>query len=451
MSHTAGPIYEVTLSVDREVVEAFDAWLEDHVREMLDIPGFLTAETFELEDDDQERARRVTHYYLGSEEDLEQYLAGPANEMRQSGIDRFADRFEASRRVLRRAGDPDEELPPRPSCLNCGTTLSGQYCGNCGQRARSRLISIWELVREAFGDLFELDSRLWQTLVPLVIRPGRLTRDYLLGRRARFMPPFRMYLVLSVVFFLVAFFDPREEFNLLFEPAAETTEEAEDADQAAGEIRQGVLEELAEEGIVVDGQSPAGDQDEDDTGGVNFNITEGEGNVNCDVEDMESADIPQWLSRRITPERLQVMCERVSADDGSALLDKLLDNVPAALFFLLPLMALVLKVMYPLSKRYYVEHLLFVVHYHAFFFLILILQILFARFAALVNMSENASDIVLIGASIYIPVYLFRSMQRVYGQGLFVTALKFIFLLISYLIGFGMMIGFAALFAAFSI
>lgn len=451
MSHTAGPIYEVTLSIDREIVEAFDIWLADHVGEMLELPGFLKAETFELEDDDEERARRVTHYYLESEEDLEQYLAGPANEMRQSGIDRFVDQFEASRRVLRHRGDTEEELRPLPGCLNCGTTLGGQYCGNCGQRARSRLISIWELVREAFGDLLELDSRLWQTLVPLIARPGRLTRDYLRGRRARFMPPFRTYLVLSVVFFLVAFFDPREEFNLLFEPATESTEEVGDADQSAAEIRGELLKEQAGEDIVVADEPPPEVPDEGNESGVNFNLSTGGGEVACNIEDIKSADIPKWLARRITPDRLQVICDRVTADDGRALLDKLRDNVPAALFFLLPLMALVLKLMYPLSKRYYVEHLLFVVHYHAFFFLILILQILFARFATLVRISENISDIFLTGASIYIPVYLFRSMQRVYGQGIFITSLKFGFLAVSYFAGFGMMIGFAALFAAFSI
>jgi hypothetical protein len=306
------------------------------------------------------------------------------------------------------------------------------------------------LIRDAFGDLFELDSRLWQTLVPLVIRPGQLTRDYLLGRRARFMPPFRTYLVLSVVFFLVAFFDPREELGLLFEPAAESTEQAEESDQNAAEIREEVLEELAEQGIIVgDEELPEGPQDEDDGGSVNLKFSDGESDFDSDISDIESADIPQWLSRRVTPERLQVMCERIRADDGRALVDKLLDNVPAALFILLPLMALVLRVLYPLSKRYYVEHLLFVVHYHAFFFLILTLQILFARFAALVGIPENATDIALFGASLYIPVYLFRAMQRVYGQGVFITTLKFIFLVLSYFIGFGLMIAFAALFAAF--
>ena len=449
MSSIVGPIYEVTVSVEREIADAFDLWLAEHVQEMLEIPGFLKAETFEIEDDDEGRVRRVTHYYLANEEDLEEYLAGPANAMRQSGIDKFADRFTASRRVLRRREESDEELRALPSCLNCETSLSGQYCGNCGQRARSRLISLWELVREAFGDLLELDSRLWQTLGPLLVRPGKLTRDYLLGRRARFMPPFRTYLVLSVVFFLVAFFDPREEFNVLFEPTAETAEDAIPADQSAKEIRQGVIEDLAEEGIIV-GEDAAPDEDED-SNGFNYNVTSGEGDVKCDVEDIKTADIPEWLASRLTPERLQLMCERVMADDGRALFDKLRDNVPAALFFLLPLMALVLKLAYPLSKRYYVEHLLFVVHYHAFVFLILTLQILFARFATLVGIPENVTDIVLIGAAIYIPAYLFRSMQRVYGQRVLITALKYIFLLLSYFFGFISMIGIAALFAAFSI
>jgi len=79
------------------------------------------------------------------------------------------------------------------------------------------------------------------------------------------------------------------------------------------------------------------------------------------------------------------------------------------------------------------------------------LQILFARFALLVGIPENAIDIVLIGAAIYIPVYLFRSMRRVYGQGFVITALKFVFLGIAYFGGFFLMMSIAALFAAFSI
>ncbi|RLA22942.1 MAG: hypothetical protein DRQ63_12205, partial [Gammaproteobacteria bacterium] len=250
MSENAGPIYEVTLSVDREIIDELDVWLTDHVEEMLQLPGFVRANIFSAEDDDQGRARRVTHYYLESDADLENYLAGPAEVMRRSANERFAGRFSASRRVLHCADMLDGALKPLESCLNCGTTLSGQYCGNCGQRSRSRLISIWELLRDAFGDLLELDSRVWRTLIPLITRPGKLTRDYLEGRRARYMPPFRTYLVLSIVFFLVAFFDPREQLGILFEPEEEVAEVSEDDAQNAAEIRVEILREFTYDGII---------------------------------------------------------------------------------------------------------------------------------------------------------------------------------------------------------
>ena len=436
MTNASGPIYEVTINVDREIVEQFDSWLAHHVGEMLQISGISHAEVYEQEEDDQGRARRIMHYYFASDADLEQYLSEQAESMRQSAIDRFEGRFEAVRRVLRHTDIVDGELKPLDVCLNCGTTLSGQYCGSCGQRAASRLISVWELLRDAFGDVLELDSRLWRTLIPLAVRPGQLTLDYLEGRRARFMPPFRMYLVLSIVFFLVAFFDPREELGILFEPQAPSATESEADANEADEIRAEIFRDLAEEGIIVEG---ADSEDDDD------NIT------NCDVDDINSADLPVWLASRLTEERLKIMCNRMVADDGRAFLNKLLDNVPAALFVLLPLMALVLKILYPLSKRFYVEHLLFVVHYHSFVFLILSAQVLFTRLGSLLRLPETPIDVTILAVSLYVPVYLYKALRRVYGQGRLFSILKFLLLAFAYFAGLMVMFGLVALVAAFSI
>ena len=459
MSENVGPIYEVTLSIDREIIDELDVWLTEHVDEMLQIPGFVRASIFAAEDDDQGRPQRVTHYYLESDADLENYLAGPAEVMRRSASERFTGMFTASRRVLHSADMLDGALKPLESCLNCGTTLGGQYCGKCGQRSRSRLISIWELLRDAFGDLLELDSRVWQTLIPLITRPGRLTHDYLEGRRARYMPPFRTYLVLSIVFFMVAFFDPKEDLKILFEPEEEVAEASEEDAQGTAEVRDEIIRELVEEGIIA-GDPPGPDEstgsstgDTEDDGGLRITLdgeNTGSGG-NCDFEDFDEGDIPQWLASRLTKERLLIVCERVIAEDGKAFLSKLLDNVPAALFILLPLMAFVLKLLYPLSKRYYVEHLLFVVHFHAFFFLILILQILFSRLGLLVGLPEPAVDVMVFAVSLYIPVYLYKSMRRVYEQGRVMTIAKFLVLMFAYFFGFSFILVFAALFAAFSI
>jgi hypothetical protein len=438
MKNASGPLYEVTFNVDREIVEQFDAWLGANVEEMLQISGISRVEVFEQEDDDPGRACRITQYYFESDADLDQYLSDLAEAAGQSVIDRFEGRFDAIRRVLRHTDIVAGGLKPLEVCLNCGTALSGQYCGNCGQRATSRLISVWELLREAFGDLLELDSRLWRTLIPLVIRPGQLTRDYLEGRRARFMPPFRMYLVLSIVFFLVAFFDPREELGILFEPQAISTTASEEDANEADAIQAEVFRDLAEEGIIVQG---ADSEDNDD----------GDSGTSCDVDDVESADLPAWLASRLTEERLKVICDRIIADDGRAFLNKLLDNVPAALFVLLPLMALVLKILYPLSKRYYVEHLLFVVHNHSFVFLILSVQVLFTRLGTLIRVPETAIDVTVLAVSLYVPVYFYKALRLVYGQGRFFTILKFLILALAYFVGLLFMFGLVALFAAFSI
>ena len=145
------------------------------------------------------------------------------------------------------------------------------------------------------------------------------------------------------------------------------------------------------------------------------------------------------------------MCERVVADDVKAWGSKLVDNIPAALIALLPLMALVLKMLYPLSKRYYVEHVLFVVHYHAFFFLILSLQILFGRLISLLSLPGFFSGVTTAAVSIYIPIYLAMAMRRVYGQGWLVTIPKYFVLSVAYLIGMAGILGVTAIIAAFSI
>ena len=88
---------------------------------------------------------------------------------------------------------------------------------------------------------------------------------------------------------------------------------------------------------------------------------------------------------------MEEICERVGADEGKTLGNLVLDNIPIALIVLMPVMALVLKALYPLSRRYFVEHLLFFVHFHSFFFLILTLLVLFARFGDLISLSEPAT------------------------------------------------------------
>ena len=101
-------------------------------------------------------------------------------------------------------GQHDPPLRAAHRCLNCGAVLTGRYCANCGQAADVHVPSTAELVHEALEGITHSDSRLWRTLYLLWFKPGKLTQEFVAGRRAAYLPPFRLYLVLSILFFLAA-------------------------------------------------------------------------------------------------------------------------------------------------------------------------------------------------------------------------------------------------------
>jgi hypothetical protein len=108
-------------------------------------------------------------------------------------------------------------LPIGAPCANCNTALAGPWCYTCGQRGEQYHRSIWRLTWEAVEGLTDLDGRIWQTFPRLILRPGRLTRDYLDGHRAVQVPPFRIFLVVLLLVFFAGALDVsknREQFRL---------------------------------------------------------------------------------------------------------------------------------------------------------------------------------------------------------------------------------------------
>lgn len=424
MTRITGPLYEIFLVNTGAASPELDDWLKELARRALRETGIEDARIFDSGVDDQGRAVHVCQFRAADDNALDELLDGFFAEVDAEIAEHFGDHVLVSSRTMRE--DDPNNLPAveSPNCLNCGTRLRGQYCGVCGQRARNRLISLWELLREAFGDLLELDSRIWRTLVPLLIRPGQLTHDYLQGRRARYMPPFRTYLVLSVLFFVVAFFDPQEDLGLLNEPEPKATpEEIAEQDARRAEAKKDIV-----------------------------TIDDGSEGWDCESGDVNFENVPGWIQRRLTPERVIHLCEEFDTKRGvKAFVDGLVDNIAVALFVLLPFMAFVLKALYPLSRRYFVEHLLFFLHFHAFFFLLLILLILFSGAIALVNIEGTITTLIIVAASFYVPVYLYKGMRRVYQQGRLVTLAKYVTLLVTYAFGASLTMLAAAIFSAATI
>src|ERR1700689_1016640 len=88
-------------------------------------------------------------------------------------------------------------------CKNCDAVLLGRFCSNCSQAANVHVPTTRELVHELLEGITHSDSRLWRTLTTLWFKPGKLTTEFIAGRRVAYLPPFRLYLVLSVILFLM--------------------------------------------------------------------------------------------------------------------------------------------------------------------------------------------------------------------------------------------------------
>jgi hypothetical protein len=291
------------------------------------------------------------------------------------------------------SGTPKHETVTALQCDNCGAPVSGKYCSRCGQRLEHQIHSVLHFTREATEDLTHADSRLWSTILALLFKPGFLTREFLSGRRVRYLPPLRLYLVLSVLFFLILGLSPHE-------PRVVTIKSGNGA--AAVML---VPPDEVEDFAAKPGETPQQRE-----------------------ERICSPDYDGPASSFVLPS-LKQACRKFVEDGGRTAAEAFLHNLPRALFILLPALALVMKAMYRRPRRYYVEHLLFFLHNHAFGFLVFGLLVLLMRFVP----PAIGTSLTLI-VWLYVPYYLFVSMRRVYGQGRWLTSAKLTVLSLTYLI-----------------
>jgi hypothetical protein len=161
---------------------------------------------------------------------------------------------------------------------------------------------------------------------------------------------------------------------------------------------------------------------------------------NCEDIEVNWPESLSFMERWLSTERVTAACEKIVADHGASFGRALLENIPLMMFMFLPLMAFLMKFFYPLTGRYYVEHLLFLVHYHSFFYLLVGMGIVLDWVLIGGGAAETAGTLIFAGFAIYIPVYLFRAMRVVYGQGTLATAFKYVLLGIAYLISLALML-----------
>ena len=331
-------------------------------------------------------------------------------------------------------------------CLNCGTDLQGPFCHYCGQPDKNMMRFFPVLLREMMSDFLDFDSRFARTLKPLLFHPGRLTRDYLDGKRFRFVPPLRLYIFSSIAFFFLAAIVASESIQVdtdtdsdgvvsiqMDEESREQLEEAlAELEHTRPELAADISErvESAQAEITEDGK------DEFEKPDFEFNGKPWDEETNPLIIPL----MPDWVNERLNREIAESPQKgREISENPDLIKDQFFEVLPATMFVLLPLVALLFKFWYLFAKRYYVEHLIFALHNHSFIFVAALLMVLVNGLAAWIDPSveglpNKISELVNFVLVVWIPIYLLVSLRRVYGQGWGMTLAKYATIGVSYLL-----------------
>lgn len=372
-------------------------------------------------------------------------------------------------------------VPPQAGkpCGNCGAPMQGPFCYACGQPEKGMIRHLASVMADVADTIFNVDSRIFRSIVPLYLRPGFLTNEYFAGRRTRYVTPFRLFFFLCVISFFAIQFSLDLDHSLdgivigdhkdsieTAQTAAEVDERLQAAlggiagaratvgnrakaiaklDRADANAHRKATERLAwlkqRDAAIVAGSKPPPDPSDIDIGTISFDGTP--------WDPVTHPITIGWLPA-FANAKLNAMAQR--AHDNMSTLRKhpgeaaarLFSVLPQTLFVLMPLFALMLKIAYIFKRRLYMEHLMVALHSHAFIFLSALLIALLSLVSSWIGTSAQWALPVLAllraAAWTWIPIHLFLMAKRVYRQGWFMTTFKFCLVGFCYLflIGFGL-------------
>ena len=285
-------------------------------------------------------------------------------------------------------------------CLNCGTTVQGRFCQQCGQENVEVKENFSHLLMHFIEDLTHFDGKLWKTLKLLLFKPGKLTQFYMDGKRASYIHPIRMYLFISAVFFLFMFtgdVPERPEGMNIADPKK---------DVAAG-LRDGF--DLRMGGDTVKFKTVA--------------------EYDAAQQKMPVAKRANWFESAIEKKSIEIN-QKYNHDKfkiGKALIEQFEHYFSRMLYISLPIFAFFLWVLYRRNKNhFFVDHLIFSIHIYCAFFIFL-----FA--VKLINVNtellfHKTFGIVAAITPFILFFYLYKSLRNHFQQSRGKTLLKFFIL-----------------------
>jgi hypothetical protein len=285
------------------------------------------------------------------------------------------------------------------TCLNCQTSpLYGRYCHVCGQENLVPKETVWHLVQHFFEDITHFDGKFFATVKYLLKRPGFLSTEYMIGRRASYLNPIRMYVFTSAIFFLILFsLKSQHIVNVKVLPADSVPE--------------------------LKSNFPGLHQGE-------FKTVRAYDSVQSRLPDSLKDG---WMRRFATRRFITIDQEyqRDSRGYSEHLLENFLHSFPKILFFSLPFFALILRLLYARRKQYlYVDHGIFTIHLYCATFILMLANILLGELSNRVSWEwfQTVCNLLIFAIVLYMFVYLFMAMRSFYRQGWWKTLFKYVLL-----------------------
>lgn len=242
----------------------------------------------------------------------------------------------------------------RKFCLNCGNELKGCYCHECGQRSDNFHRSLKKLFLHFLDEFFTFDSKFFRSFIPFIFKPGRLTNEYLSGKQVSYVAPFRLYFFTVIVFlFIQGIWNPYQVVDVESDSSIISFKSGENSSDKVSS------EEQTEAETETEAKEPVEFSDE-------MKEFLKENGRNSEKSTHNSSKKDDDFFAKIASNAADL---KNDAEARKRFVSRFFHMIPNMLIVLMPFFALILKMLHLRWKEfYYVDHLVFSLHFHAFGF-----------------------------------------------------------------------------------
>jgi hypothetical protein len=315
-------------------------------------------------------------------------------------------------RAMRFKKVPEKKEHGEVTCGNCQTIYNGNYCPECGQPAKEFDRPFSFVFYDFLGNIIAIDSRLLKTFIALVAKPGYLTKDFFEGKRVKYSPPFRAFIFLSFVMFLLL----QYLTNIGLSKALENN--VNKGKIHLNNINDQIVFDSLKQVLPLNMDSVINTKGLETEFNFDFDTLHASKNLNSSLLNLAD-QMSEKLKTTSDPKKQRKLKTYIGlCRSPEQAIAKILKYISWAFFLLLPIFALILKLFYIRRNQNYVRHLIFSIHLHSFWFMvaicILLLNMIFR------NVADWIPMLLFIGCGVYFII----ALKIFYKQGIKKTILK---------------------------